>query len=448
MKLTKKYCIPELTEEQFEKLDHTAVLRSPDSPGGYVVTFRLRAPERDWLAVQGDWMFSDIHHSSTFQSARIWPHEWRKGLFPHTLLGLRESPDALKDGRKGAEIDVTQFDFDWDVLNLGMYEMDKDPKTGIFRCTIPLPTGIYNYQFITEIPEGNPLRMKTVSDPATESRWNDQGELHAKCQIAVPKGAGKCSEMRSRICSEIAEDISLQIPDPDGERGSVVCFTYPTDHAFGVGEEQRAMVYLPAGYNDKHTKPYPVIYLSHGGGGNALSWMTEGAIPSIMNNLIHAKLIEPMVVVTMSNEVFQWENQARTIPNITNCLIPAVERSFHVARTRERRYFAGFSAGGFLAYEIYEAKPELFSCVGIWSGGCRFEMKLSDPELKNTEVHVGAGRYDDAYFSFGAPLENALYNAGLPFTSYTPLGGHQWNVWRKLFIDFVTRVVSGRDKGN
>lgn len=433
MKCSVKYRIEGCTEEEFRRLETTRVFASEDSPTGYVASFRYKAPEQEKMWVIGDWMFSDIFHSSCWESGRYWPHQWRKEYFPHTLLGLKQTPGELK---KGAAIDPSAFD--WEILKLGMYEMEKEGDTDIFSCTIPLPSGTFNYRFVLDLPEGNPLKMRTVPDPA-----------HCDFALAQTGIRQKYSQVKAPFCPkrqvknrESELGCKREPGCGAGRKGQVHYVNYETDESFGAGKWQTAGIYLPYGYDAERPKPYPVLYLSHGGGGDAGDWMTQGAAPELMDSMIFHRLSEPMVVVTMDNQVFQWESGVKCIPNLTRWLMPFVEAHYHVSRKAEGRSFAGLSAGGCLAFDLYESVGYLFGHIGIWSGGRRFEADYNKEFLKDVEVHVGGGRYDDGYLTFGVALENELARHKLPFTSYTPLGGHQWSVWRELLEDFVTRVLS------
>ena len=88
MKLEKAYQIIGMTEEEFRYLDTTQILESPDSPTGYVVSFRYKSSEYKKLSVIGDWMFSDKEHSSFTDSGRYWPHQWKK-MMRQTFFHVR-----------------------------------------------------------------------------------------------------------------------------------------------------------------------------------------------------------------------------------------------------------------------------------------------------------------------------------------------------------------------
>lgn len=428
MIFNKKYKIYGFSDEEFSLLEKTSVFKSEDSPTGYLVSFRIKMPEKTWVGVIGDWMFSDKYHSSRYTSGKYWPHQWKSDYFPHTLLGLKEKPKALEGGLDDKKIDPSQFKFDWDVLKLGLYEMEKDEKSGIFSCTIPLPSGTFNYRFVLEIPDGNPLLMETIPDQNNLSPYFDSKQKYS--QVIVPFD-----------CDKQTYDRSVELPDSSDNKGVVDFDTYKTNTEYKAGEDQPANIYLPFGYDEKREKKYPVLFLSHGGRGTQSDWFTCGSIKNILDGLIEQGKAEPMVVVTMDNEAFEWRNKERCIPNLMNYLIPFIESKYHVATETQGRAFAGISAGGFLAFDLFAAYPDKFRYFGIWSGGKRGEVELGKDAFLYPEVHIAGGRYDDASYDFGFALEDKLQQNGISFTSYFPDGAHQWSVWREIFKDFVSRVL-------
>lgn len=432
MKLEKTYQIIGMTEDEFRNLETTQVLESSDSPTGYVVSFRYKSPEYKALSVIGDWMFSDKAHSSFEDSGRYWPHQWKKEYFPHTLLGLKTTPKELKNGTKGEEIDVSKFEFDWEVLKLGMYDMKKDEETDIFSCTIPLPSGTYSYRFVVDMPDSNPLKMVTITDPSRKGYAYESEEIQYS-QVRVPFST-----------QYQGDDRTVELGCEPEDRGTVHYIEYPVKAEFGVGLTQPAAVYLPKDYDENREKPYPVLYLSHGGSESLSTWLNQGSMPQIMDSLIAWKKIEPTVVVTMDNSIYQWNHKEKNIPNLVECLMPHMEENYRIARQPKGRAFAGLSAGGFLAFDVFESAGYLFGNIGIWSGGRRFDVDYTKPYLKKVHVHIGAGEYDDAYRAFAQPLEKELIENKIPYTMEIIPGAHQWSVWRKLLENFLIEWVGNK----
>lgn len=412
-----------------ETVQGPQIIKDESSPTGYYVKFHYKDPKAGNIGIIGDWMFSDIHHSSRWKSAATWPHQWKPGDFPHALLGLKKTPEALTTGQSQTSIDPSKFEFDWDILKRGLYDMNKVGDEGDFELVLPLPSGIFNYRFVLDLPDGNPLKMVTVPDPANPPvTVGEKGQAFS--QVYVP------FDKERQIV-----DRSIELPLESGMGGTITSFEYTTAPEFDNGKVQYGAVYLPEGYDPHRSCPYPVLYLSHGGSGNAGDWPAQGGLKNIMDHLIREGHAQPMAVVVMDNEEFHWDNSGKCIPNLTRYLIPWAESHFNIGKDMKQRAFAGFSAGGFLAYEVMAGAAEMFHYIGVWSGGRRVEL-LPDPKANPClQVHIGAGRYDDAFYSFGYKLEDLLGELGIPFTSFFPEGGHQWSVWRQLLEDFAGRVL-------
>ena len=61
----------------------TTVVKDPDSPTGYSVTFRYRDPSATRVRLSGQWLFSDKAHASLATSLNATPEEWKNGYFVH-----------------------------------------------------------------------------------------------------------------------------------------------------------------------------------------------------------------------------------------------------------------------------------------------------------------------------------------------------------------------------
>ncbi len=355
-------------------------------------------------------MFSDAAHSCRWNSGRIWPEKWRPDCFPHTLLGLKGTPEGLEKPADGP-LDIASLPFDRDILRLGLYEMEKDPSTGVFSRTIPLPSDTYSYRFVLDIPNGDPLFMQTMPDPT-----NPPLLPNAFSQIYVPFDPARQTDDRS-IEAPIASESRLET---------------------GVCRDIPLVVYLPAG--DSPAGKYPTLYLSAGGGDSETSWVTQGAAKAILDHLIADGRLEPTIVVMMNYNLLGWNSDA-CIAHLTQALVPQIEAAYAADPRPARRAFAGFSAGGLFAFDLYAARPAEFGYFGIWSGGQRGECDFSRPALHRPVLHIGAGLYDDAFYAFAYPLQDKLDAAGIAFSSRIPRGGHQWAVWRKILEDFAGRVL-------
>jgi hypothetical protein len=68
-------------------------------------------------------------------------------------------------------------------------------------------------------------------------------------------------------------------------------------------------VYTPPGY-ERGNQKYPVLYLIHGGGDEDSGWSTIGRAGFILDNLLAAGKIKPMIVVMPNGSI--------SLPGVTN----------------------------------------------------------------------------------------------------------------------------------
>ena len=146
---------------------------------GYTVTFRLpgryatasgrypNAPKLVYLI--GEWYFSRPGRTTATNGQGLLPWQWEPGDFP---LGW---PDV----GTGAG---------WPILN-----MAEDHSTGVWSYTIPLPSGEFNYEFVTGCKllrgmNSNSLGQTNctiMSDPSNPP-WDKTGSAVPTSQVYVP----------------------------------------------------------------------------------------------------------------------------------------------------------------------------------------------------------------------------------------------------------------------
>ena len=156
-----------------------------------------------------------------------------------------------------------------------------------------------------------------------------------------------------------------------------------------LGRPVDVRVLLPAGYDPRDARRYPVLYLFHGTSGRASDWVTNGDAAATT-----AKL---PVITVMPDAGFDgnggswftdWVDQATPLGpskwetfHITDVL-PWVDANLRTVRDRGGRAIAGLSQGGFGAMTYAARHPELFGSAASFSGA---------PEIaRDPEMAVGA----------------------------------------------------------
>jgi enterochelin esterase-like enzyme len=133
--------------------------------------------------------------------------------------------------------------------------MQKDDQ-GVWSATTDvLKPDVYMYQFSVD--------GMTVNDPSNPS-------------LATSYGSG------GRSVVTVAGPVAWS-PVAGVAKGTVSRHPY---HSEVVGDDREYFVYTPAGYDPKRAEAYPVLYLLHGLGDDAQSWLTQGNANVILDNLI------------------------------------------------------------------------------------------------------------------------------------------------------------------
>lgn len=147
-------------------------------------------------------------------------------------------------------------------------------------------------------------------------------------------------------------------PVPAG-KGSV---TEETFTSRTLKASRRVWTYLPAGYEGSQDI-YPTVYFLDGG--NYTDWM---AVPSVLDRLIAAKVIPPVIAVFVEPGSRQEEYSRNPAWRafIATELVPAVDAKLRTFPAPEQRLIFGSSLGGYGAVDLAVEYPGVFGlCAAI-----------------------------------------------------------------------------------
>ena len=321
--------------------------------------------------------------------------------------------------------------------------MELDEKTGLYTASLKLPAGMYPYGFQLNAQ---------LTEPSAEEPWMNvmtgDGQYHAFVEKALwipdPKNPPYAptkdgAQMNSELYVGTPDDCPWLPAWNPMVKGTVTYISY-TDIK---GDPRSLGVYLPAGYD--RTKEYPVVYVSHGGGGNEADWFCQGGLANIMDNLIAGCETPAAIAVTMNNSVYDWEFGVID-QNLLQCVMPTVEKLFAVTKDPARTAFCGLSMGSITTLYTYMHHPERFKYFGAFSGGFAggAGFTLDNPELQNVTLLIGCAEEDIAYNErdIGVPPTiRALKEKGLPYIPYFVPGSHDWYCWPEMFTHFAKAVL-------
>jgi enterochelin esterase-like enzyme len=222
---------------------------------------------------------------------------------------------------------------------------------------------------------------------------------------------------------------------------------------------RRAQIYTPPDYDTSGRKRYPVLYLQHGSGENDTSWVKQGRVSFIMDNLIAAKSATPMIVV-MENGMVAMKPGGTPGPGgrgngafaevLVNDLVPMIDATYRTMPDRAQRAIAGLSMGAGQAMQIGMTNLDKFAYVGAFSGAGRgidvktaYKGVFADAAAFNKKVKLlwfGAGQAEESFHKSAKATHEALEQAGIKNVFFDCPFAHEWQTWRYDLNDFAPRL--------
>lgn len=316
-----------------------------------------------------------------------------------------------------------------DIMNLGSKAQMTQNENGVWETTIgPVEPGAYRYNFVVD--------GVSATDP----------------QSAL------VSESNTRLQSLLVVPGSEFMDTKDVPRGAVAQITY---HSKALGRFRRMHVYTPPGY-EANRKKYPIFYLLHGAQDNDDAWTSVGRAGFILDNLLAAGKVKPMVVVmpaghttsaTRMTGMGGGGNQSTDefYEDFVNDIMPYAESHYRVYTDRPNRAIAGLSMGGAQSLHAGFKHLDKFAYIGVFSSGIfgndtgPWEQghlpNLTDPKLKKGVklIWFSTGTQDSLIRNSRSTVE-LLKKHGFNPVFKESAGGHTWTNWRDYLIEFAPQL--------
>jgi enterochelin esterase-like enzyme len=250
-----------------------------------------------------------------------------------------------------------------------------------------------------------------------------------------------------------------------------------------LGVSRTVWIYTPPDY--EQGKDYPVLYLLHGAGDIESGWTMIGRANTILDNLIAEKKARPMVVVMPLGHTIQsfWTGPSKVVPDpvsasfakgasldeviatmmsgdgkgglspfakdLTEDVMPMIERTLKVSRRPEDRAIAGLSMGGGQTINLAFARPELFRYVALMSPAASgrvgefYPNVVKNPATLNKQLKllwIGVGKDDGLTGPGDHAFVEALEGFGIKHTFVVSPGRHEWTVWRRQLAEVAPQL--------
>ncbi len=255
----------------------------------------------------------------------------------------------------------------------------------------------------------------------------------------------------------------IEIPAPDQEFYALKNVPHGhvrEIHYFGrtSNAPRRSFVYTPPDYDQDPTKRYPVLYLLHGYSENETGWSHQGRAGWIMDNLIAEGKTTPFIIVMENGGV---STQANTTPRggspgggrprfdfseferaLLEDVIPFIDANFRTFADQPHRALAGLSMGGMQTRAIAPKHLDVFSHIGVFSGGSITTNDIADlPAFKQKVKLVFLSHGSREGGADGKKHVAALKEAGVNAVYYaSPDTAHEWQTWRRSLHEFAPLV--------
>jgi enterochelin esterase-like enzyme len=348
------------------------------------------------------------------------------------------------------------------TVALGRTQLTKDETGAWVGTSQPLDEGFHYYHLTVD--------GEIINDPGT---LNFFGSARLESGIEVP-----------------AQDADFySVKDVPHGKVQVISFFSQT-----TGKTCRSSVYTPPYYDLDLNKRYPVLYLQHGWGEDETAWSNQGHADLIMDNLIAENKATPFIIVMtygLTNEGMgpgarrggapggvpgrgapgagaAVPPAAASVPSdaapgagargpvgrsgmggpggnssferlMINELIPYVDANFRTLADQPHRGMAGLSMGGMETHSITLAHLDLFSHIGLFSGGTITPAEVSsNPDFKEKVkvVFCSCGSKENA--AQITSNHDALEAVGIKNTAYVSPGtAHEFLTWRRSLHEFA-----------
>lgn len=211
----------------------------------------------------------------------------------------------------------------------------------------------------------------------------------------------------------------------------------------------------------KQTHPCPVIYLLHGYGGNADSWLTIK--PELKE---YADRFQLVIVCPDGENSWYWDSplnpKSQFETFVAKELVSYIDAHYTTLPDKQARAIAGLSMGGHGAMWLSMRHPDVFGAAGSMSGGVdirpfpeNWDMKKqigeknSHPEYWETYTAISqiarikpgdvalilCCGYDDFFFQVNCKFHEKLLAHGIQHDFLVNAGSHNIDYWNKV-IDY------------
>lgn len=212
-------------------------------------------------------------------------------------------------------------------------------------------------------------------------------------------------------------------------------------------------VILPSSFNVDPSKRYPVLYLLHGADSNNTDWCNLGNARVAVQTAIDAGTIPEMVVIMPdaknTSYVDGFQDGIKYETFFHNTFMPYVEEIYRIDGSRDKRFIAGLSMGGFGCSYYAFKYPEKFRYCYCMSGAVGGMGSSLTPDIvtlltgkdfaKMPDYTMDIGT-EDFLYSTNVWVHEALGQMGFTHEYIERPGAHDWTFWTQALPKAIERI--------
>lgn len=231
------------------------------------------------------------------------------------------------------------------------------------------------------------------------------------------------------LCTVFTQDISI------GQ------FSKQSFYSRQLGKDWLYSLYLPPDYYSKPDQRFPVIYLLHGMTNNYNSF-SKNNLDQLFNKLIDKGMLPQTIFVAPQGFGYSWWVNSSVYGNMEDAiikdLIPMVEQTYRIDKSRGKKAISGISMGGYGALRLALLYPQLFHSVILLSPAVFYPLPGNEVIYSGSNPHgwyytwvVGKTRNKGV---FGHPF-NPMYYLSLNYRRLFP-GYLKKNIPVKFYVAY------------
>ncbi|HLO83909.1 MAG TPA: alpha/beta hydrolase-fold protein [Nostocaceae cyanobacterium] len=260
-----------------------------------------------------------------------------------------------------------------------------------------------------------------------------------------------------------------QLDPPQVENNTGLTFQIETFNSKAMGSVREYGLILPPDYQKNPQKRYPVIFLLHGGHGDARAYQNKAAVTSVLHDLYQSRQLPYAIVVTPDGNDQRgtspfWDSDYYDGANgkvgtlIGSELVAVIKSRYRTLNAPQFWAIGGQSSGGWGAFNIGLRHLNnfniLFSSSGYFtdSSGAEnspqiFIKDIPTAQKKRLRIYLDAGEQDKEFLTSTQKFHQTLNQFKIANEFHAFPGGHGivgadsgWNYWHKHLYDQLSYV--------